>query len=186
MKGRLSGATVPSPEQPPPSPLPEFRTLTSATERTVADFDIEMTRVFRNVRRSVGASPCLWVLERSTKSGLVHGHALVPRWMVPELLGRWRLGNVHHELLFALDGLRNVASYIAKDFEASIMPGRRYRSPNGWKPERVDIEADSFEELRSMASDHMRAEPTDWDVAAPEPGGLRRPPILARWAERPS
>jgi len=137
----------------------ELRTMVTTTFArwvSVGGAVEKMTLLMRRCRYGRDAFPFLWTLERGGERGRVHGHLLVPVSYGALVEECWPHGHV--DVMVGDDGwtaLRDMAGYVAKDFDSPVLGSQRYRIPKGFQPEAVKIEARSRDLLVVEAEAQM-------------------------------
>ena len=142
--------------------LDTLTTLTWAKPVRAAAAVAHVSRWVRDVRSLVGSRyPYLWVAERSAQ-GLVHTHALLRRPVAEAAAPLWIHGSVDLQTAADLEGIRNLAAYVCKDFDAPpLLAGTRYHAARGFTPEHVVVPVATPRDARPIAGELMGAEPDE-------------------------
>lgn len=163
--------------------LDALLTVTLDSDDCVARPKVLLKNALRQARRAHGlAFPYVWVPERGHKTGRVHVH-LVTRMSIGQCLAElWPRGRTRIDPVETVEGRRNLATYLAKDFESPV-PGfpSRYSPSRGFGIEAIEITAGSPHEFIERAGAVLGGSRPNYEVM-PGPG---RHTVFAQWPESP-
>jgi hypothetical protein len=166
--------------------LNRFGTLTYASScREPQQLRADVGEFFRGLRRELGGDPLpyVWTSEWHPGGHGLHVHFAVGRYVKQRLIASvWGRGIVHIKLIGdlpvgsgALEEARVAAGYLCKYVSKNIADEERlfglhrYEVAQGFQPERVQLAAESEEQVVALACDRMGGEPsTVWRSAQAE------------------
>ncbi len=163
--------------------LNQFVTLTFAQPCTSRE-EVQrvVTAFLRTLRADVGRPfPWLLVIE-SHSSGALHAHLLLRGIDRRTITAAWRQGHVDVRRVRTREDRRGVAAYLAKDFAATVEPGRhRYECAQGFAPVAIRIQSNDEMQLLSQLIDLMEGTAPVSVWASEDWEHWQGPPLRVLW-----